>query len=147
MAAAKSRSKSRQSSRLGDLERAVMEVLWTPEPSEVDEKSRSATWWTVREVHAHLVEERDIAYTTVMTVLDRLAKKDVVLQERDGRAYRYRAAATRGAMTAGLMRETLTDFGSDSRESALVAFVEEASADEIAALKQALADLNRSRSD
>lgn len=109
-----------------------MEVLWGSEDHEA---------WTVREVHARLAESRDIAYTTVMTVLDRLAKKDVVHQERDGRAYRYSAASSRGAMTADLMRETLTDFGRDSRESALVAFVEEASADDIAALKQALADL------
>lgn len=109
-----------------------MEVLW----SSADDQA-----WTVREVHAQLVESRDIAYTTVMTVLDRLSKKGVVHQERDGRAYRYRAAASRGAMTADLMRETLSDFGRDSRESALVAFVEEASADDIAALKQALADL------
>ncbi len=111
-----------------------MEVLW----SRGDQES-----CTVREVHAELATHRDIAYTTVMTVLDRLAKKDVVRQERDGRAYRYRAAASRGSMTAELMRETLTDFGRDSRQSALVAFVEEASADDIAALKQALADLAR----
>lgn len=109
-----------------------MEVLWSPP----DDKA-----WTVREVHAQLAETRDIAYTTVMTVLDRLAKKAVVHQERDGRAYLYRAAASRGTMTADLMRETLSDFGRDSRESALVAFVEDASADDIAALKQALADL------
>ncbi|WP_082563587.1 BlaI/MecI/CopY family transcriptional regulator [Nocardioides sp. Root140] len=128
------RQASRPSSRLGDLERAVMEVLWSrPEQESC----------TVREVHAELAGTRDIAYTTVMTVLDRLAKKDVVHQERDGRAYRYRAAASRGSMTAELMRETLTDFGRDSRQSALVAFVEEASADDIAALKQALAELSR----
>ena len=33
--------------------------------------------------------EREIAYTTVMTVLDRIAKKDLVNRERDGRAWRY----------------------------------------------------------
>ena len=112
-----------------------MEVLWSnPEQAA----------WTVREVHADIARDRDIAYTTVMTVLDRLAKKDVVHQERDGRAYRYRAAATRGAMTAELMRDTLTDFGRESRQSALVAFVEEASAEDIAALQQALKALGDS---
>ena len=112
-----------------------MEVLWSnPEQD----------WWTVREVHSQLAATRDIAYTTVMTVLDRLAKKDVVHQERDGRAYRYRAAASRGSMTAELMRETLTDFGRESRQSALVAFVEEASAEDLAALQQALDDLGDS---
>ena len=94
-------------------------------------------------MHARLAGERDIAYTTVMTVLDRLAKKDVVHQERDGRAYRSRAAASQGAMTAELMRDTLSDLGRGTRESALVAFVEEASADDIAALKAALDELSR----
>lgn len=120
-------------SRFGDLERAVMDVLWQAEDGRM---------LTVREVHGALAEQRDIAYTTVMTVMDRLAKKSMVEQEKDGRAYRYRARTTRGAMTAELMRDTLSDFGPESRESALVAFVEEASADDIAALKQALAELS-----
>ena len=57
-------------------------------------------WFTVREVHEALAADRDIAYTTVMTVMDRLAKKSLVAQQRDGRAYRYRAAASRGEMTS-----------------------------------------------
>ena len=48
--------------RLGDLERAVMDHLWsTPEPQ------------TVRQVHEALSARRDLAYTTIMTVLQRLA--------------------------------------------------------------------------
>ena len=117
---------------LGDLERAVMEQLWAVP----DDRAL-----TVREVHAALAESRDIAYTTVMTVMDRLARKDLVVQERDGRAYRYRARATRAAMTATLMRETLDDFSEDDRSTALVAFVEDARAEDLAALRQALADL------
>lgn len=116
-------------SRFGDLERAVMDVLW---------KAEDGAMLTVREVHGALADERDIAYTTVMTVMDRLAKKSLVEQERDGRAYRYRARTSRGAMTAELMRDTLSDFGPESRESALVAFVSEAGPDDIAALRQAL---------
>src|SRR6201996_1917387 len=62
--------------RLGDLERAIMDVLWgTPQSL------------TVREVSAQLTE-RDLAHTTVMTVLDRLAKKGFARRERDGRARR-----------------------------------------------------------
>lgn len=110
-----------------------MEILWGAE---------DGAMLTVREVHGALALDRDIAYTTVMTVMDRLAKKSLVEQEKDGRAYRYRARSSRGAMTAELMRDTLSDFGRESRESALVAFVEEADAADIAALKQALADLS-----
>lgn len=64
--------------RLGDLERAVMDHLWSrTEPQ------------TVRQVHEALSARRDLAYTTVMTVLQRLAKKNLVLQIRDDRAHRY----------------------------------------------------------
>jgi predicted transcriptional regulator len=65
---------------LGELERAVMDALWA-----------SPTPQTVRQVHAELAETRSLAYTTVMTVLQRLAKKDLVTQIRDDRAHRYTA--------------------------------------------------------
>jgi predicted transcriptional regulator len=112
---------------LGDLERAVMDVLWT-----VDEPR------TVREVYEQLVPARDIAYTTVMTVLDRLAKKGLLVQHREGRAYHYRARASRAELTAELMRDTLEGFGEEARGPALVAFVAEASPDDVAALRRAL---------
>jgi Predicted transcriptional regulator len=62
--------------RLGELERAIMDVLWDTDTS-----------LTVREVSARLTE-RNLAHTTVMTVLDRLAKKGFARRERDGRAWR-----------------------------------------------------------
>lgn len=118
---------------IGDLERSVMEVLWAT----AEGGSR-----TVREVHAALAEERDIAYTTVMTVMDRLARKEMVHQERDGRAYRYRPRGTRGELTAELMRDTLEEFASHDRQTALAAFVEDASAEDVEALRAALARLD-----
>jgi predicted transcriptional regulator len=121
---------------LGDLERSVMEQLWAA-PADPDHEGL-----TVREVHAALAEDRDIAYTTVMTVMDRLARKELVVQERDGRAYRYRARASRAEMTADLMRETLADFDAHDRRSALAAFVDTASADDVAALRAALDQLD-----
>ncbi|GAA4698893.1 BlaI/MecI/CopY family transcriptional regulator [Nocardioides nanhaiensis] len=116
---------------LGDLERAVMERLWTAGEASL----------TVREVHAGLAQEREIAYTTVMTVMDRLARKGLVLQEREGRAYGYRARGSRAEMTAELMRETLDDFADHDRGTALVAFVDAASPEDVAALRRALAEL------
>ena len=114
---------------LGDLERAVMDVLWDLDPDQQV---------TVREVHSHLSGARDVAYTTVMTVMDRLARKEMVVQHRAGRAYLYQARASRAEMTADLMRGTLADLGSSERGPALVAFVGEASAEELAALREAL---------
>jgi predicted transcriptional regulator len=68
-------------SRLGPLERRVLEAVW---------ECRSAT---VRELieggHLHL------AYTTVMTTLDRLFKKNLLTREAEGRAFRYAPSLTR----------------------------------------------------
>ena len=119
--------------RLGELERAVKDRLWAAPEGEAR---------TVREVHAELAADRDIAYTTVMTVMDRLARKELVHQERAGRAYRYRARASRASLTAELMRETLDDFSEKERATALVAFVEDASREDLAALRRALAALD-----
>lgn len=126
-----SRTNSSRSA-LGELERAVMDVLWASQASQPD-----ATM-TVREVHEQVASHRDVAYTTVMTVMDRLARKGLVVQERAGRAYRYRSHSSRGEMTASLMRTALDDIGHDDRAGALVAFVGEASAEELQALREAL---------
>lgn len=116
----------------GDLERAVLDELWEAAPG---------TWLTVREVHGALTPGRDVAYTTVMTVMDRLSRKKQVIQRRDGRAYLYRPRATRSEMVAELLNLTLDDFSSHDRQSALVAFVADASAADVAALRAALARL------
>ncbi|HSE70026.1 MAG TPA: BlaI/MecI/CopY family transcriptional regulator [Nocardioidaceae bacterium] len=124
-------------SRLGDLERAVMDQLWSHDDDH---------WFTVREVHEQLARRRDIAYTTVMTVMDRLSKKGLVRQQKDGRAYRYQAQGSRSAMTADLMREALEEIAVEDRRTALVAFVGEASDEERSALREALAALEAERS-
>lgn len=68
---------------LGDLEQHVMAVLW-----------RAKTPLSVREVHERLHYSREVAYTTVMTVLDRLAKKEVVERALVGRAWVYSSTKT-----------------------------------------------------
>jgi predicted transcriptional regulator len=94
--------------RLGELERAIMDVLWEdPEPL------------TVRQVSGRLTD-RDLAHTTVMTVLDRLAKKGFARRERDGRAWRYRAAESREAYVTELMLNALDQTG--DRQAALARF-------------------------
>ncbi len=88
--------------RLGELERAVMDHLWAAgEPL------------TVRQVHEALCTERDLAYTTVMTVLQRLARKNLVSQIRDDRAHQYAPVHGRDELVAGLMVDAL-DQASDS---------------------------------
>jgi predicted transcriptional regulator len=112
--------------RLGDLERSVMDVLWD-----------TAGWLTAREVAARLEHERDLAYTTVLTVLERLERKGFVRRERSARAHRYAAADTRDAAVAEAMMAAL-DTTSD-RDSALVRFVGSVSVSEAEIIRKALA--------
>ncbi len=120
--------------RLGDLERVVMEHLWDAA------RGGTSRATTVREVHERF-GDREIAYTTVMTVLDRLSKKDLVTRERDGRAWRYFPADTREALTAQTMLRTLDDMEVTDRRAALLHFLDGATTDELAHIKAALAEI------
>lgn len=116
--------------RLGELERSVMNVLWD-----------ASAPLTVREVLDGL-DARDLAYTTIMTVLDRLGTKDMVSRERDGRAFRYSPSLTRDAATAELLRVALDEAGGD-RTAALVHFATTVDPDEADALRRALDEIGR----
>jgi predicted transcriptional regulator len=92
-------------SALGRLERAVMEAVW---------KSDAVS---VRAVQIQLA--RPVAYTTVMTTLDRLYKKGLVHRRREGRAFVYTAAIARHeietTMTTGLLTGLLSGGPGDAR--------------------------------
>ena len=83
---------------LGNLEREVMDVVW-----QTDET-------TVKAVQSAL--PRPVAYTTVMTTLDRLFKKGFVARTRRGRAFAYQALRTReqteAAVAGGMMSGLFT---------------------------------------
>lgn len=115
--------------RLGSLERAVMEQLWDATAPQ-----------TVRQVHHALSAQRDLAYSTVMTVLHRLSCKSLVVQIRDDRAYQYTAQHGREELVADLMVDALDQAtaGGD-RVAALVQFAKRVGAEEADALRRALA--------
>ena len=123
--------------RLGDLERSIMDRLWALDGSD------PGAALTVREIHDSISEEREIAYTTVMTGLDRLAKKGLVTRERDGRAWRYQPVSTSEELTAHLLRDSLDHLESTDRRAAMMHFLDSASDEEIDDLKAALAALER----
>lgn len=127
--------KVRRMNGLGELERAVMDSLWSSDEPQ-----------TVRQVHVALSSDRDLAYTTVMTVLQRLAKKNLVTQLRDDRAHRYSATHPREHLVASLMVDALSEADeSGSRQAALVSFVGRVGADEADALRRALDELESAR--
>ena len=101
---------------------------------------RRAADWTASP--RGVVDAADLAYTTIMTVLRRLADKDLVVQHRDERAHRYEPLHGRDELVAGLMVDGL-DHAADSasRQAALAHFVERVSADDASALSRALAEL------
>ncbi len=105
-----------------------MEVLWQTDSA-----------LTVRQVSNGLPQS--LAHTTVMTVLDRLAKKGFARRERDGRAWRYRPAATREAYVAELMLTALAQTG--DRDAALARFAQSVSGAEAEVLREALSGLER----
>jgi predicted transcriptional regulator len=107
----------------GELEQQVLAVLWAADaplvPREVRERLRDAP-----------------AYTTVMTILDRLHRKGLATRERRGRAFAYTAVETESAMTAERFR-SLLEAGSD-RAAVLQGFVTALSDDDAAELRRLL---------
>ncbi|MDQ3104672.1 MAG: BlaI/MecI/CopY family transcriptional regulator [Actinomycetota bacterium] len=111
---------------LGQLEAVVMHRLWS--------YGRPVA---VREVLEDLREDRTIAYTTVMTVMDNLRRKGFLTRELVGRAYRYVPVQSREEHNAAVMGEVLA--GSSDRATTLMRFVEQMPLEEVAKLRQVLA--------
>lgn len=99
---------------LGPLEAEIMRVMWAADGR-----------MSVRAVLDRLNDGRDspLAYTTVMTVMARLAEKDILRRELDGRGYVYEPVVADAAAIA--VRSVVREFG----EAAVAQFVDEARAD------------------
>ncbi len=72
---------------------------------------------TVREIRDRLAPRRARAYTTIMTIMDRLARKGVVERRRAGRAYVYRAKLGAEQARAQALAQILENFFGGSREA------------------------------
>ncbi len=114
-------------SKFGELEAAVMDRMWS-----------AGTPRSVRALMEELLGERTIAYTTVMTVMERLFRKGMLTRVEVGRAFLYSPAQSRADYTGGLMADTLA--ASTDTAATLVRFAERVSHAEAAQLIQALAD-------
>lgn len=82
--------------RFGDLEAAIMRSVWA-----------SAVPVRVRDVLASLRQERDVAFTTVQTVMEILFRKGWLDRAKQGRAYVYWAKVTQEDYATGLVEEAL----------------------------------------
>ncbi|WP_309079984.1 BlaI/MecI/CopY family transcriptional regulator [Zhihengliuella sp.] len=115
---------------LGDLERAVMDLLWDSPDAQTANGLRDAL------AESASADGKELAVTTVLTVLARLEKKNLVSRERDTRPHRYRAVMTREEHTVELMNDALGTVM--DREAVLARFIGGISDDEAAALRRLL---------
>ena len=116
---------------LGDLERTVMDLLWA-----------TPTALTANELRDSIAAApsgrtgRELAVTTVLTVLSRLEKKGLVERERNSRPHRYRSVTSREDHTAELMHEVFVT--APDREAVLARFLGNVSEAEAETLRNLL---------
>lgn len=83
---------------LGDLERAIMDIVWSREGA------------TVRDVVDALRSSRTPAYTTVMTVMNRLVEKKLLQRKQGGQSFRYSAVKSKCDFLCQCSREVVHTF-------------------------------------
>ena len=88
---------------LGELECAVLEHIWSLQEA------------TVHDVVARM--ERPLAYTTIMTTLDRLYRKGLLQRLKRGRAFVYSAACTKQDVQREIARELVNEISADPLHS------------------------------
>lgn len=115
-------------STLGDLERSVMDVMW--------DADSPLTAYDIKDA-IERDRGREMAATTVLTVLSRLEKKGFVAADKSVRPHRYSAVGSRAEHQAELMHEVLGDAG--DRTAVLARFVGGVSEEDAAVLRELLA--------
>lgn len=115
---------------LSDLQLGLLRILWDRGEA------------TAAEVHAALVEQdRELAPTTVSTLLSRLEKKGTITHRVEGRQFIYRALVSEGEVRRSMLHR-VTDYFFGGDVSALVSHLVEGrdvDPDDVARLKQLLA--------
>lgn len=105
-----------------------MEIVW----------SKRWARFTVSQVHGELERSREIAYTTVMTTVDRLFAKELLTRRRQGRRYEYHPVMDCQEfcrVMAHEVFESLPDLGREAALALLVDRVSEADEAELASLE------------
>ena len=97
---------------LGDLEYEIIEIVW--ELKKV----------TVRRVHDRLKTKRNLAYTTIMTVMSRLTKKGILERVKQGSSYQYQAVLNKEDFISSSVRSVLGNLLNDFSSPAINQFVE-----------------------
>ncbi len=119
---------------LGELECAVLEHVWSLNEA------------TVHDVLARI--DRPLAYTTIMTTLDRLYRKGLLIRLKRGRAFVYTAACSKQDVQRGIARELVNEISADplhSRNYLLSFLIESVDPQEVEVLRKLEAAIREKR--
>lgn len=97
----------------GDLEAAIMDCLWAQGQG------------TVSAVYSALTQQRDVAYTTVKTVMERLVEKGYLRCNTQQRAYLYTPTQSRADFLQQVSDAVLSGLLADGGQTLAVQFLEE----------------------
>ena len=119
-----------RSHRLGELQLAIMRVLWSEGEA------------TVAAVHAALRDQGDRALTTIATMLKKMEAKGVVTHRTEGRQFVYRPTVTEDAVKRTMVRDlTSSLFAGDAAALVTHLLAEEGiDAEELAELRARIAE-------
>lgn len=114
---------------LGELEAAVMRIIWD---KNID---------TVKDVFIELYPKRRLAYTTIMTVMRRLAEKGVLEQDRTTKTYYYKARVSRDEMAESMINSVVDKVLGEVRADTLIDIIKkhQFAEDDLRELEQRLA--------
>lgn len=117
----------------GELQSQIMGVLWRLESGTVDE------------VRSALPPRYRGAYTTVQTVLNRLADRGMLSRSKRGNAFEYRPKMTEAEYLSSAIRHTLASASSDARQAALAELLGSLDTDQLSELQRRSSTIERGR--
>jgi predicted transcriptional regulator len=95
----------------------------------------------VEDVRKVVSLNRTLAYTTVLTLLDRLARRGAVSRRKEGRGFRYQPTVERNKLRRMALRQFL-EYHFDGSAAKLRVFLEEPFEEEVAAASTEVAEVN-----
>ncbi len=121
--------------RLGDLQLRIMKVLW------------SCGEATVADVHRTLHGSRELAYTTVATMLRKMEARGLVRHRPEGRSFLYRPLVPEDAVSRGMADHLLDRLfeGSLSDMVRHLLTTREVSRDELSKIEELIAERKKTR--
>jgi predicted transcriptional regulator len=117
----------------GNLQVQIMHALWDLGAGTVDQ---------VREA---LPEAERSAYTTIQTVMNRLAERGLLTRRRSGKSYEYKPRVSEAEYLSDYIREALAGASSDARQAAIIKIIGAHDDDELDGLEQRVGEISRRR--